>query len=84
MRRPPLRRARGRRRDGRHEHACRRRRDAHAGLFGGAQVELGVAGRIDDGRGCLAAATEQVRDANWIGVKELAKDHGLALLATRG
>jgi hypothetical protein len=30
----------------------------------GAQVKLDVSGRIDDGRGCLAAAAEEVGDAD--------------------
>jgi hypothetical protein len=42
---------------------------------------LDVADRIDDGTRCPAAAAEQIGNSHRIGVKELAENHALALLA---
>jgi hypothetical protein len=58
--------------------------DAHAGVFGRTQIGLDLADRVDNGSRCLAAAAEEVGDADGILVKELAEDHGLALLISKG
>ncbi len=58
--------------------------DAHASRFGCAQIRLDGPGRIDDGTGRLAAAAEQIGDADRIGVQELTEDHALAFLSMNG
>ncbi|WP_454634715.1 hypothetical protein [Bradyrhizobium cenepequi] len=58
--------------------------DAHAGIVGSLKVGLNIANWINH-RACgLAAAAEEVRDANGIAMQELAEDHGLALLSEGG
>jgi hypothetical protein len=45
---------------------------------------LDIADGINDCAGRLAAAAEEVGDADGIAMQELAEDHGLALLAKSG
>ena len=53
--------------------------DAHAGFLRRAQIDLDVADGVDHCPGGLAAAAEQIGDADRSGVQELAQDHRLAL-----
>ncbi len=45
------------------------------GLSGRVEIARDVADRVDDRAGGLAAAAEQIRDADRIGVQELSQDH---------
>ena len=56
----------------------------HAGIVGSLQVGLNVANRINYGARSLAAAAEEVGDADRIAMQELAENHGLALLDENG
>ena len=58
--------------------------NAHAGIVGGLQIGLDIADGIDHRAGRLAAAAEDVGDADWIAMQELAEYHGLALLSKSG
>ena len=55
--------------------------DAHARRRGRLEIGRDVADGIDDGRGRLAAAAEEVGGGDGIGMKKLSQDHGASSVA---
>lgn len=53
--------------------------DLHPGTSGSVEVDSDIGDRIDHGACRLAAAAEQIRDADRISVKELPENHALPL-----